>query len=110
MDPREFLDRYLHEGERLQLQADTFSDDQLRALQQIAFRFFGMGQHRVGDIEQVKYDGRLVMLDDGSRWEVDSSDSHTSDSWLPGDKVVVIDDEMFKLDDFEKVAVTEDLD
>jgi len=30
--------------------------------------------------------------------------------WSPMDKVVVIDDEMFKLDDMEKVAVEQEYD
>ena len=73
-------------------------------------RMFSLGQHVVADIEDIKYDGRLVILDDGTRWEVDALDAVTADMWSPMDKVVVIDDEMFKLDEFEKVAVQQDFD
>jgi hypothetical protein len=62
----------------------------------------------VADIEEVKYDGRLIILDDGSRWEVESFDSSTADMWGAMDKVVVIDDEMYKLEDLEKVSVTQE--
>jgi hypothetical protein len=51
--------------------------------QQAIFRWgllmFGLGQHKVGDIHEIKYDGRVVVLDDGSRWEVDSYDASTVD-------------------------------
>ena len=71
-------------------------------------RMYALGQHHIGDIQEIKYDGHLVILDDGSRWEVDESDTATSDSWLEGERVVVVDNEMYKLDEFEKVAVEED--
>jgi len=69
---------------------------------------YQLGQHVVADIEEVKYDGRLIILDDGSRWEVESFDSSTADMWGAMDKVVVIDDEMYKLEDLEKVSVTQE--
>lgn len=41
--------------------------------------------------------------------EVDELDASTAELWSPLDKVVVIDDEMWKLDDFEKVAAMEEI-
>ena len=59
-------------------------------------------------IEKIKYDGKLIILDDGSKYE--SDDEYTSDNWSDGDKVLVVDEEMYKLDDLEKVGVKEDCD
>lgn len=70
-------------------------------------RMFGLGQHKVGDIHEIKYDGRVVVLDDGSRWEVDSYDASTVDFWGEFTKVAIIDDEMYRLE--ESVSVNEDL-
>ena len=56
-------------------------------------------------VQEVKYGGRLIELDDGSRWEVDDDDSKVSKSWSEIDHVVIIDDEMYRLDDSEKVIV-----
>lgn len=69
---------------------------------------FCLGQHHIGDIQEIKYDGHLVILDDGSRWEVDELDTATSGTWMEGDRVVIVDNEMYKLDEFEKVAVEPD--
>ena len=69
---------------------------------------YSLGQHHIGDIQEIKYDGHLVILDDGSRWEVDEPDTATSGAWLEGDRVVIVDNEMYKLDEFEKVAIEQD--
>jgi hypothetical protein len=57
---------------------------------------------------EVKYEGHLVVLDDGTRWEVDTIDTGTAELWSAMDHVLVADGEMWKLDDNEKIAVTED--
>lgn len=63
---------------------------------------------KVEEIEKIKYDGKLIILRDVSKYE--SQDEYVSDFWLEGDKVLVIDDEMYKLDELEKINVEEDLD
>ena len=70
-------------------------------------RMFTFGQYVVADIADItdiKYDGKLIILEDGTRWEVDTIDTTTAEMWSPMDKVVVIENEMFKLDDMEKVT------
>lgn len=52
---------------------------------------FGMDRHVFSEI--VKYDGRVAILQDGSRWEVDAIDADVCSIWDYGDHVVVIDDE-----------------
>lgn len=86
----------------------SLTAEQQEALLRWGMRMYQLGQHVVADIEEIKYDGRLVILDDGSRWEVDSFDSSTAEMWGPMEKVVVIDDEMYNLDDLEKVSVTQE--
>lgn len=95
------------EAERIGIASMTA--DQKHALAQWAMRVYGLGKHTVADIEDVKYDGRLVLLNDGSRWEVDAIDAAIAMSWGLLDKVVIIDDEMYRLTDLEMVHVQEDV-
>lgn len=89
---------------------DSMSEQQKRCLNEWGMRLFSMGQHVVAEIDKVKYDGRLVILDDGSRWTVDDGYTDISEVWDYCDRVVVIDDCMYKLDESEMVAVEEGLD
>ncbi len=81
------------------------SASQVQALVDWSMYSYGLGQHRDSTIDSIKFDGRLIILEDGSKWEVDSSDAYTADSWTPGDRVVVIDDVMFLIENAEKVDV-----
>ena len=63
---------------------------------------------KAGVIARVKYGGRQITLDDGTRWEVDDADCRTADSWMEMDRVVIVDGEMFKLDESKRVGVEED--
>jgi hypothetical protein len=72
-------------------------------------QMYSLGQHVVSEISEIKYDGRLIILDDGTRWEVDSIDASTSELWSGFSKVVVIDGEMYNIEDAEKVSVQEEL-
>ena len=59
-------------------------------------------------VEEVKYGGRLIVLDDESRCEVDETDAQTSKTWSELDRVIIIDGEMFRLDESEKVSVEQE--
>ncbi len=104
------LEKIMSESEMATLGVADMTDEQKRVLSNWAMEIYHMGRHVVSDIDTVKYDGRLIILDDGSRWEVEEFDTGTSDMWDFMDKVVVIDNEMYKLDDSEKVEVTQDFD
>jgi hypothetical protein len=69
---------------------------------------FRLASPVVEDIVEIKYEGRLVVLNDGSRWEVDSLDSGTVDLWGPFTKVAVIDGVMYNLEDGGNAEVTEE--
>lgn len=71
-------------------------------------RAYSIGKHTFGNVEEIKYDGRLIILDDGSRWEVNEIDSPTCEFCNCFDKVVVIDDAMFNLGGCESVQVEEE--
>ena len=107
MDPNQIYQLMLPEEQDC-LQVKEMSDSQRSMLLQWAVRMITHSANRCGEIDAIKYDGRLIVLDDGSRWEVDETDSFTSDLWSEMDRVVIIDGEMFKLDDFEKVSVEEE--
>ncbi|MDX1878957.1 hypothetical protein SBE55_14150 [Mycolicibacterium sp. 141076] len=79
------------------------------AIGEFGFYMYRLGAPKVGDIDAVKYDGRLVVLDDGSRWEVSEYDAYIADMWSSITKVVVLDDVMYNLDDAEHVDVTEEI-
>jgi hypothetical protein len=102
------LETLLHGDEAERIGIASFSEAQKQALAQWGMRMYGLGQHTVADIEEIKYDGRLIIFDDGTRWEVDSSDAVTAETWSVAEKVVVIDGEMFKLDEFEMVHVEQE--
>lgn len=55
-------------------------------------------------IESVSGNGRIVILEDGSVWEVDSLDTITSSLWLPISEIVACDDKLINTDDGESVA------
>ena len=99
------IEKLMRPDEIQRLGVDSMTEKQKQTLADWGMRMFALGQHLVADIEDIKYDGRLIILDDGTRWEVEALGTSTAEMWSPMDKVVVIDDEMFKLDDLEKVSV-----
>ena len=99
------LEKLMRPHEMEQVGVAKLTDQERQALLRWGLRMFRLGQYVVGDIQEIKYDGRLIVLDDGSRWEVDSIDVSTADLWMPMDKVVVIDDTMYKLDEFDRITV-----
>lgn len=60
---------------------EGLTSEQKAVIGEFGFYMYRVGAPKVGDIDAVKYDGRLVILDDGSRWEVGSHDSYTADMW-----------------------------
>lgn len=85
---------------------NKLSESEQQELLRWGLRMYGLGQYKVADIHDIKYDGRVVVLDDGSRWEVESYDASTVDFWGEFTKVAIIDDEMYRLE--ESVSVTEE--
>jgi len=102
------LEKLMHPEEMHRIGVESMTAEQRQALITWGMRMFTLGRHVVASIENIKYDGRLIILDDDTRWEVDAIDASTVETWSPMDKVVVIDDEMFKLDDMEKVSVQQE--
>jgi len=90
------------------LGVESMTEEQKQILLNWGLKMFSLGQQIVANIEEIKYDGRLIILDDGTRWEVDSFDASTADLWDVMDKVVVIDDEMYRLENAEKVSVEQE--
>ena len=100
--------RLLSDEEVQELGVNEMSETQIAALNSWGLRMFVLGQHRKASIDEIKYDGRLIILDDGSRWEVDSIDASTAEFWGLFDEVVVIDDKMYNLDGCESFDVVEE--
>lgn len=107
-DATEELRKMLSQAEIVRLQFETLSPAQHEVLFEWGMRMLALGQHRVANIEAIKYDGRLIVLDDGSRWKVDTLDTDTADMWTEFERVAIIDNEMYRLDELEKVHVEEE--
>jgi hypothetical protein len=101
------LEKLMQPDEAREIGIASMTDRQRETLLRWGMRMYSLGQHVVGDIDEIKFDGRLIILEDGSRWEVDSIDVDTADTWSMCDKVVVIDGEMFRIEDAEKITVQE---
>jgi hypothetical protein len=54
-------------------------------------------------ISSVMGDGKLIKLEDGSIWEVDSVDTVDSMLWLPTEEILICGERLIKTDDGEKV-------
>jgi hypothetical protein len=85
---------------------DALTEQQQEVVAAWGLHMFGLGQHTFSEIDEVKYDGRLVILADGSRWEVESYEAHEADLWSGGDKVIVVDETMYNLEDCDSVTVS----
>lgn len=93
---------------RARLNWDALPEDLKEQIGQFGIWSYGLGQHVTSEIAEVKYDGRLIVLEDGTRWEVESVDASICEFWNEFSKVVVIDGEMYNIEDAEKVAVQEE--
>ena len=54
-------------------------------------------------VKSVSSDGEIVVLEDGSVWQVDSVDAIDSALWLPTTNIVACDDKLINTDDGETV-------
>ena len=54
-------------------------------------------------IKSVSSDGEIVVLEEGSVWQVDSTDAIDSALWLPTTNIVACDDKLINTDDGETV-------
>jgi hypothetical protein len=54
-------------------------------------------------IDAVLNDGRLIRLEDGSLWQVDSIDTVTSSIWLPVSDIIICGNRLINEDDNETV-------
>lgn len=102
------IERMMTEQELASSGVSSLTEAEQQVLAAWGLRMFSLGQYRLEDIEDIKFGGRLVILGDGSRWEVDEFDANVAEMWSPLDKVVVADDVMWKLDEMERVTVSED--
>lgn len=57
-------------------------------------------------VRSVQGDGKIVILEDGSVWEVDDGDTADTATWTSGTEIVVCDDKLINTDDDETVDAT----
>ena len=107
IDKKEQLKKLIGENDFSLLMINHMNEEQIDSLYSWGLKMFGLGQSIISDIDDIKLDGQLICLEDGTYWEVDEFEAHISDMWSFGDKVLIVDDEMYKLDDMEKVSVSQ---
>ena len=57
-------------------------------------------------VRSVDGDGKIVILEDGSVWEIDDGDTADTATWTTGTEIVVCDDKLINTDDDETVDAT----
>lgn len=57
-------------------------------------------------VKSVSSDGAIVILEDGSVWEIDPSDQADTALWLPTTNIVACDDKLIDTDDNEIAEAT----
>src|SRR5262245_57601029 len=62
------------------------------------------GDPRVATVSSVMPGCRTLELDDGSLWRIDDGDAYVVDQWLLGDDVVVLGDQIYRLDAVERAG------
>ena len=93
------------ESWQARLRWEEIPDDLKEQIGRFGLDMHSMGKHVTGEISEIKYDGKLIVLDDGSRWEVDGVDATSCEFWAEYSKVVIIDGDMYNIEDSEKVGV-----
>ena len=78
--------------EPVSTEADPLTTSKQLELAAWGMKMFTLGQHRISDTEEIKYGGRLITLQEGSRREVNELDTTTEESRSTLVKAVVIDD------------------
>ncbi len=94
----------LSEVELKNVQAREAAEDRKpQTSKAIRKKFQGVGCEGGHWIDSVIDDGRIVKLEDGTVWQVDSIDQIYSMLWLPVSDIVVCDDKLINIDDDEAV-------
>ncbi len=90
------------------LSIEKMNTQQSELLGNWALRIMRLMQPEQGEITRIKYDGKLIQLTNGKRYEIDEFDAYTSDMWTEGDSVIILDGKMYNLEDAESVSCEED--
>lgn len=57
-------------------------------------------------VKSIQADGKIVILEDGSVWEIDDGDVADTATWTATTEIVVCDDKLVNTDDDETVDAT----
>lgn len=99
------INRLMRPEEIESLCVHTMTPEQQQVLLDWGMRMYSLGQQVIEPIRKIKYDGRLIILEDDSKWEVGDGDAYTAEDWNIEDKVLVVDDIMYNLEKTEKVGI-----
>lgn len=90
------------------LNVDYMNSQQTEVLQSWLLRMMNLLQPEQGEITRIKYDGKLLQLTNGKKYEIDDYDALTSDMWSEGDSVIVLDGKMYNLESADSVDCQEE--
>ena len=57
-------------------------------------------------VESVEDDGKVVILEDGSAWEIDDGDTADTSTWVSQTELIICGDKLIDSDDDETVGAT----
>jgi hypothetical protein len=103
------LTQMLATEEPVATEANPLTTSKQLELSAWGMRMFTLGRHLVSDLKEFNYGGRLIILQEGSKREVNELDTTTAESRSTLVKAVVIDDSIWQLDHNERVRVEEEL-
>ena len=91
------------------LNVESMNEQQSEILHSWMLRMIGLMAPTEGHITRIKYDGKLIQLTNGKRYEIDEIDAFTSELWSEGDRVIILDGKMYNLENAESADCEEDL-
>jgi len=101
------ISRLMRPEEIESLCVHTMTLEQQQVLHAWGMRMYSLGQQIIEPIKAIKYDGRLIILENDSKWDIGDGDIDTSEDWNIKDKVLVMDGMMYNLEEMEKVEAQE---
>lgn len=101
------ISKMMYAEEIQSLCVHAMTSEQQQILIDWGMRMYSFGEQVIKPIRAVKYDGKLIILEDDSKWEIGDLDASTSEDWNVNDTVLVLDGIMYNLEEMEKVEVQE---
>jgi len=102
----DFVAKMVGDTERFhRLGFDRLTPEELGRVEHWLMDLISLFEATQGTIDEIRADGHLVRLTDGSLWEANSVDASTVDLWSPYEDVVILNGRMYRIDESESAEV-----